>query len=89
MHSNERITLADLRRRAGLTQRQVADVFNTRSETISAWERRATYPQLTFAEILQLTVLYKCTLEDLSIALDNTTRDQAESFVRQKLQSLE
>lgn len=89
MHSRERRTLADLRRQAGLTQRQVAAVFNTRSETVSAWERRATYPQLTFAEILQLTILYRCSLEDLSLCLDDFNEEDARDRIAERLRLME
>lgn len=89
MQSREPITLASLRRSAGLTQRQVAIVLNVREATVSDWERRLSYPQLTLTQILQLTILYRCSLEDLSIALDNVSREQAETIVQQKLQMLD
>jgi DNA-binding XRE family transcriptional regulator len=70
MQSQEPLTPADLRERAGLTQRQVAIALDKRVSTISDWERKEKYPKLTFTEILQLTRLYSCTLEELAQAFD-------------------
>lgn len=85
MQSRGRLTLAELRDRAGLTQRDVARVFRKREATISDWERRAAYPTLKFSEILQLTILYRCTLEELSIAVDNVSQLEADAIVQRRL----
>jgi DNA-binding transcriptional regulator YiaG len=75
MQSENAITPAGLRLRAGLTQRQVAAALNKKVATVSDWERFVKYPQLTFSEVLTLMQLYKCTLEDLAIAFDRSDPD--------------
>ncbi len=53
-----------------LTQSRVAQVFRVRRATVSDWETFTKYPNLTFSEIVKLTRLYRCTLEELAIAFD-------------------
>jgi len=59
-----------LRKRSGLTQREVAAALNKRTATISEWERGITYPNLTFTELKALMELYQCSLDDLIEAFD-------------------
>lgn len=71
----ESLTPKQLRERASLTQRQVADALSLRSSTVSEWERGLSYPNLTFYETLKLLNLYNCSLEELSIAFDRVTEN--------------
>ncbi|MBE9138818.1 helix-turn-helix transcriptional regulator [Nodosilinea sp. LEGE 07088] len=61
-------SLADLRKRASLTQRQVADLLNVTVTTVSAWERGTQVPRLTFAQIEILLDAFGCTIQDLVAA---------------------
>lgn len=60
-----RLTLAKLRERAGLTQRQFADALGVTITTISNWERGAKEPKLSFAQVKQITEILKCSLDEL------------------------
>lgn len=59
------LTLAKLRERAGLTQRQLADVLGVTVTTISNWERGVKEPNLNFAQVKQMTEVLHCSLDDL------------------------
>jgi transcriptional regulator with XRE-family HTH domain len=61
----DQLTLATLRKRAGLTQRQLADRLGITIKTISAWERGVVEPRLTFAESQRLMKVLQCTFEEL------------------------
>ena len=58
-------TLAKLRQRAGLTQRQLADALNITVKTVSAWERGVGEPHLTIGETQQLMSILQCSFEEL------------------------
>lgn len=60
--------LSELRRQAGLTQRQVADLLGVTVTTVSAWERGTQVPRLTFAQIEKLLAAFNCSIQDLVIA---------------------
>ncbi|WP_348251780.1 helix-turn-helix transcriptional regulator [Leptolyngbya sp. FACHB-1515] len=62
---NNQLTLAKLRLRAGLTQRQLADRLGITIKTISAWERGVVEPRLTFTETERLMEVLQCSLEEL------------------------
>ena len=61
----DQLTLAKLRKRVRLTQRQLADRLGITIKTISAWERGVTEPRLTFAESQRLMEVLQCTFEEL------------------------
>ena len=61
----DQLTLKQLRERAGLTQRQLADRLNITIKTISAWERGVTEPHLTISETQRLMDVLQCTFEEL------------------------
>ena len=64
--------LKDLRTRTNKTQRDIANILNVRSQTISDWERGLKEPKLSPRQMLMLCNAYECTLEELSDALDQT-----------------
>ena len=76
MQSFDQLTPAGLRSRVRLsrgrrlTQVRVAQVFRVRRSTVSDWERRQKYPALTFSEVIKLTRLYRCSVEELALAFD-------------------
>ena len=59
------LTPMDLRKRVGLTQRQVAVALDKKVATISDWERRITKPRLTFSETKKMMEVFGCTLDEL------------------------
>ena len=83
------ITFADLVERANLTQRTIAVVLNKREATVSDWVRNARYPNLTFAEILQLQLLLSCTLEELSLCFDNFDTEDARRRIEERMRLME
>ncbi len=83
------ITFADLIKRAGLTQRAIAVALNKRESTVSDWVRRVAYPGLTFAEILQLQVLLICTTEELALAFDDFSEEDARQRIEERLRLME
>ena len=61
----DQLTLAKLRKRAGLTQRKLADALNVTIKTVSAWERGVGEPHLTISETQRLMDILQCTFEEL------------------------
>ena len=61
----DQLTLAKLRKRAGLTQRQVADGLGITNKTVSEWERGITEPHLTISQTQRLMDILQCTFEEL------------------------
>jgi transcriptional regulator with XRE-family HTH domain len=61
----DQLTLTKLRKRAGLTQRKLADGLGITIKTISGWERGVTEPHLTIAETQRLMEVLQCTFEEL------------------------
>jgi transcriptional regulator with XRE-family HTH domain len=59
------LTLAKLRLRAGLTQRQLADALGITVKTVSAWERGIGEPHLTIGETQHLMEVLQCSFEEL------------------------
>ncbi|WNZ24000.1 helix-turn-helix transcriptional regulator [Leptolyngbya sp. NK1-12] len=62
---NDQLSLAKLRQRAGLTQRQLADALGITIKTISAWERGVGEPHLTIPEVKRLMDVLNCTFDEL------------------------
>ncbi len=61
-----------LRERAGLTQRQVAELLGKTVGTVSDWERRVKRPRLSFFETKKLMTALNCSLEELIEAYEPT-----------------
>ncbi|MEO1509449.1 MAG: helix-turn-helix transcriptional regulator [Cyanobacteria bacterium J06633_23] len=66
-------TLMDLRSRAGLTRRQVANALGVTEKTIYVWETSEKSPKMTVAQVRQLIEILNCTLDELVVA---ATKDQ-------------
>jgi transcriptional regulator with XRE-family HTH domain len=67
---------AELRKRAGLTQKEVAAAIGRREQTISDWERGVKRPLLSPAETLILMRLYQASLDELVKAFDRIDPDE-------------
>ena len=61
-------TLMDLRTRAGLTRREVANALGVTEKTIYVWETSANSPKMTVAQVQQLIEILGCTLDELVVA---------------------
>lgn len=64
--------MKELREKAGLTAERVAVELNKSVSTIRFWEAGTYIPSLNPSETLQLTRLYKCSIEELSEAFEET-----------------
>ncbi|MBD1933454.1 MULTISPECIES: helix-turn-helix transcriptional regulator [Cyanophyceae] len=62
------LTLAELRKRAGLTQRKLADILDVTIKTVSAWERGEHEPCLTLTQTKKLVDGLQCSLNELIVA---------------------
>lgn len=71
---NDQLTLAELRKRADVTQRKLADVLGVTVKTVSAWERGEHEPCLTLAQIKILTTTLQCSLDELIGATGSNVR---------------
>lgn len=67
----EFVTLAKLRSKAGLTQRQLSFEINVTENTVSAWETGKHEPRLTISQTRSLMTALNCTFEELEIAIQN------------------
>jgi transcriptional regulator with XRE-family HTH domain len=63
--SEDQPTLAKLRQRAGLTQRQLAEALSITVKTVSAWERGIGEPHLTIGETQRLMAILQCSFSEL------------------------
>ena len=61
-------TLMDLRTRAGLTRREVANALGVTEKTIYVWETSANSPKMTVAQVQQMLEIFSCTLDALVVA---------------------
>ncbi|RAM49462.1 MAG: XRE family transcriptional regulator [Hapalosiphonaceae cyanobacterium JJU2] len=64
-----------LRKRAGLSQRQVAQELDIRSQTVADWEK-GRVPRLPPSKLKRLCEIYNCTLDDLIDAFENPDQSQ-------------
>ncbi len=64
VNAEEPITFAYLRKRAGLTQRQIAIAMDVTVGTISQWENGGQRPRLFPEQFQKLLQLLNCTLEE-------------------------
>jgi transcriptional regulator with XRE-family HTH domain len=67
-NKDDRLTLAQLRQRANLTQRKLADILDVTVKTVSAWERGEHEPYLTLTQTKKLVDGLQCSLDDLIAA---------------------
>jgi transcriptional regulator with XRE-family HTH domain len=67
-NKDELLTLAQLRQRANLTQRKLADILDVTINTVSAWERGEHEPYLTLTQTKKLVDGLQCSLNELIAA---------------------
>ena len=57
--------LTRLRKRLGLTQKQVADAVGVTDQTVSNWEAGRFEPRLTISQMQALCRILQCSLDEL------------------------
>ena len=72
----EPLTPMSLRKRVGLTQREVAQRLDVRSQTIGLWEKGGV-PHLPPSKMKKLCEAYECTLDDLIEAFEGVSATSA------------
>ncbi len=72
----EPLTPMYLRKRAGLTQRKVAQVLDIRPQTVGEWEKGG-IPHLPPSKMKLLCEVYDCTLDELIEAFESRQKPQA------------
>ena len=73
------MTLKDLRERADLTQKQVADVLCVCQSAVSYWENGVVGVSKTKRK--RMAQLYDCTQEELAEAIIETRRERSDRLV--------
>lgn len=63
--AQECLTFASLRKRAGLTQRELSIALDVTTTTVSSWESGRHEPRLTPTQTKQLLQILECTLDEL------------------------
>lgn len=64
-------TPVNLRKRTGLTQRQIARALDVRESTVSEWERGISVPHLPLSKVRQMLEVYQCSLDELIEAFES------------------
>lgn len=64
--SSKRVTFVNRRKRAGLTQQQLANSLGVAVRTVQGWESGDYPPTLNSFQHWRLCVLLKCSAEDLA-----------------------
>ncbi|MBE9111797.1 helix-turn-helix transcriptional regulator [Nodosilinea sp. LEGE 07298] len=65
---SQQARLMDLRTRAGLTRREVANALGVTEKTIYVWETSVNVPKMTVSQVQKLLEILGCTLDELAIA---------------------
>lgn len=68
---SEPLTPMTLRKRAGLTQRQVAQALDIQTQTVGKWEK-GVIPHLPLSKVKKMMEVYNCTLDELIEAFEAT-----------------
>ena len=68
--NDEKMTLASLREKANLTQKQLADILGVTIQTISNWEQARAVPKLTVKQVITMLSVLPCSLFDLGKICD-------------------
>lgn len=68
------LTLMKVRTRAGMTQKQLADLLGVTISTVSNWERGVQVPRLTFSQTKLFMEASGHSIDELVEAFDNSYR---------------
>ncbi|NJO78663.1 MAG: helix-turn-helix transcriptional regulator [Cyanobacteria bacterium RM1_2_2] len=64
-NSNEGIKFVDLRKRAGVTQKELATTLGVTDHTVRNWEKGREQPRLFIWQVKALCQKLQCSLDDL------------------------
>jgi DNA-binding XRE family transcriptional regulator len=76
-NSNERIKFVDLRKRAGVTQKELATTLGVTDHTVRNWEKGREQPRLFIWQVKALCQKLNCSLDELPD--DFSTEQSAET----------
>jgi transcriptional regulator with XRE-family HTH domain len=69
----------ELRRKAGISRMQVANVLGVTQSTVAKWEQGAYEPHLPMRKIKVWAELYACTVDELIDAFSPSSEDMSSS----------
>jgi len=70
----KKMTLAQLRVEAGLSQKELGDLLGTTDQTVSNWEKYRAVPKFTVRQVVTLLAALPCTLSQLAEICDEIER---------------
>jgi putative transcriptional regulator len=70
-----KVTMQILRINSGLTAAQVAHELGVSESTVRNWDKGRTEPLLKLGQVQTLARLYKCSIDDLIAAVNNTMQE--------------
>lgn len=70
------LTLMKVRERAGMTQKEFADMLDVTISTVSNWERGTQVPRLTFIQVKLIMEASGLGIDDLVEAFDGTKEER-------------
>ncbi|KAM3094194.1 helix-turn-helix domain-containing protein [Phormidesmis sp. 146-12] len=76
--NDQPLNLMKVRSRAGMTQRQFADLLGVTISTVSNWERGVQVPRLTFSQTKMIMDASGLTIDDLVEAFNATYRSDSQ-----------
>ena len=68
-----RPNISHCRKRAGMTQKQVAEILKVTQGNVSSWESGRIYPPVP--TLIKLSDMFGCTVDDLLICRERATED--------------
>lgn len=76
LYMSKRLTPADLRRKVGLTQEEVATALGRSLSTVSKWEQFSSRPKLTLVEVKKMLLTYDCDIDELIEVFERVNPDE-------------
>lgn len=76
LENDQPLTLMKVRLRAGMTQKEFADLLGVTISTVSNWERGVQVPRLTFMQTKLIMDASGLSIDDLARAFDGTQQQR-------------
>lgn len=72
---SNQVTLMELRKRLGLTRRQLAIAVGLTEKTIYIWETKPIEPRMTVVQVKKLMEALDCSIDELIEAIENRSKE--------------